>query len=604
MCAQNKIPPAPRWDLESIFPGGSKSTEFKAFREKTAKGLEAVKAGVKALPKTLDDSTAPAWTKLILLMQDVAENIHLCISFPHMLVSQDVSDDLAHAAEAEGMSQWSTWEQQKTELNSLSLLASDEAWNKLMNSTELSPIKFALDRDRNLAKMKMPAEQESLMLELATDGYHAWNRLYDKMAGDLRVQFEENGETTEISLGQLATKMADSDRSIRAQAFAKLTEAWKSRADLAAMALNSQAGFRLAVYGRRGWKSPLFEPLHQSRLTQESLDAMWGAISRETPQLGRYVDAKKKLLGIDRFSWYDEFAPCGQVERLYPFDEAGDFIVKNVGEFSTEMADFMRMALDKRWVEAEDRSGKAGGGYCTRTGPFRESRIFMTYGGSYDNLLTLAHELGHAYHGFVLKEKPYFASHYPMTLAETASIFSELLTTDAALKVCDDPQEKLMLLDQKIQQPLVFFTDIHTRYLFDKSFYAERAKGVVGKDRLCELMIAAQKEAFGNLLDESGYHPYFWASKLHFFITDTPFYNYPYTFGYLFAGGVYDRAKKEGSSFAEKYRALLADTGCMTSEEVAMKHLGVDLTKADFWRDAVARSLSDIDEFVKLAESK
>jgi pepF/M3 family oligoendopeptidase len=347
----------------------------------------------------------------------------------------------------------------------------------------------------------------------------------------------------------------------------------------------------------------LFEPLQQAKLSQASLDAMWAVISRETPKLEPFIKAKMKVLGIDKYRWYDQFAPCGSVEKTYPYDEAADCIVKHVGSFSKHMSEFCRMEVDKKWIEAEDRAGKAGGGYCTGTGPLRQSRIFMTYAGSYENLLTLAHELGHAYHSYVLKVKPFFATEYPMTLAETASIFSELLVTDAALSVCDDPREKLMLLDQKLQQPFTFFCDIHTRYLFDSAFYAERKNGVVGKERLRELMINAQKTAFGSLLDESGYHPLFWASKLHFFITDAPFYNYPYTFGYLFAGGVYDRAKKEGSAFADKYRDLLLDTGSMSTEDVAKKHLGVDLTKEDFWNDAVARSLSDVEEFVQLAES-
>jgi oligoendopeptidase F len=261
------------------------------------------------------------------------------------------------------------------------------------------------------------------------------------------------------------------------------------------------------------------------------------------------------------------------------------------------------MALDKRWVEAEDRPGKAAGGWCTRVPIKKESRIFMTFTGTFDGLATLAHELGHAYHGFVLKDKPPFAQSYPMNLAETASIFNEHRVVDAAFAATSDPDERLMLLDQKLQNAFVYFSNIHTRYIFDSTFYEERKNGIVGKERLSEIMVNAQKESFMGLLDEDeGYHPLFWASKLHFFLTGQPFYNFPYTFGFLFASGVYDRAVREGSAFAKNYRELLADTGSMTTEEVAEKHMGVDLTKEDFWRDAVARSLADIDAFVKLCE--
>lgn len=265
------------------------------------------------------------------------------------------------------------------------------------------------------------------------------------------------------------------------------------------------------------------------------------------------------------------------------------------------MGDFIRMALDKRWVEAEDRTGKAAGGWCSRIPIRKETRIFMTFTGTFDGLSTLAHELGHAYHGFVLKDRPPFAQTYPMNLAETASIFNELRVTDAALAASSGSDEKLMLLDQKLQNAFVYFCNIHARYLFDSRFYEQRKGGLLSKDRLSEMMLEAQEDAFMGMLDEKeGYHPLFWASKLHFYITGSPFYNFPYTFGFLFASGVYDRALKEGPSFPEKYRDLLADTGSMTTEEVAEKHLGVDLTKDEFWRDAVARSLADVDDFVKL----
>jgi oligoendopeptidase F len=225
----------------------------------------------------------------------------------------------------------------------------------------------------------------------------------------------------------------------------------------------------------------------------------------------------------------------------------------------------------------------------------------MTFEGTFDNLLTLAHELGHAYHQQIVCELPVFAQVYPMTLAETASIFNEMLVADAALTQATERDEKLMLLDQKLQNAYTLFCNIYARFLFDRAFYNERKGGLISRARLDEIMVDSQKKAFMGTLADDGYHKLFWASKLHFFLTDTPFYNFPYTFGFLFASGVYNRAKNEGKSFAPKYRDLLADTGKMTSEDVARKHMDVDLTKEDFWTDAVNRVMSDVDEFEKLA---
>lgn len=603
MTTATKIPPAPTWDLESIFPGEGKSKQFKDFRLKVKTDLDDAASMLKDLPESIDEQSLKTWVNFVLKLQSLNENIELVLSFATCLTSQDVDDAGAHAIVSEGDSYRAEWDKLRAGLEARSLKVADKQWEWLVTAPETKEIAFYLNELRTIAKNKMPIELESLALELAVNGYHAWNRLYDKMAGDLRVDFEEEGKTTTISLGQLATKMSSPGREVRGRAFQKLTEAWESRAVLAAMALNAQAGFRLSLYGGRGWKSPMYEPLTMARMQEDTLETMWRVIERETSRLKPYIKAKKKLLGIDKFSWFDQFAPCGKMDRLYSFEEAGQFILDNVKPFSTHLADFVRMALDKRWVEAEDRGGKAGGGYCTGTGPLRQSRIFMTYAGTFENLLTLAHELGHAYHSWVLKNKPFFATEYPMNLGETASIFSETLVIDAALEQATDPQEKLMLLDQKLQAAYTMFTDIRSRFLFDKAFYAERRNGIVQKDRLNEIMIDVQKRAFAGMLDESGYHPLFWCSKLHFYLTDMPFYNFPYTFGFLFSSGVYDRAKKEGPAFAEKYRALLADTGSMTTEDVARKHLGVDLTQEDFWVNAVNQQLAEVDAFVELAGS-
>jgi oligoendopeptidase F len=593
---------APTWEIESIFPAGSKSKEYAEFRKKIVDDLSAVKKTLEGLPDELDtDKSVAAWAAWILKLQRLYERLHLAGAFAGCLTSQDVNDDEAHKIEAEIDEYYSRWSMLNATLESFSKNQADESWAKLVKREDIAPISFSLNEMRDQARLKMPEAQEKLALELAVNGYHAWNRLYDKMAGDLRVEIEENGQKKKISLGQNAARMSEPGRDVRRDAFLKMEKAWETQANLAAMTLNSQAGFRLSIYKNRDWDTPLFEPLLNCRLKRETLDAMWQAIVDGRAKVADYVKAKMKLLGIDKFCWYDQTAPVGKSSKKYAFSEAGDFIVDHLSSFSEEIGQFARRALDKRWIEAEDRPGKAAGGWCSRIPLRKESRIFMTFTGNFDGLGTLAHELGHAYHGFVLKDEPPFAQKYPMNLAETASIFNELRVTDAAFDVSTDPDEKLMLLDQKLQSPLTYFANIYTRYLFDTRFYEERKSGVVSRERLTEIMLDAQREAFMGLLDEKeGYHPLFWASKLHFFITGIPFYNFPYTFGFLFASGVYDRAIKEGPAFAKNYRALLADTGRMNTEDIAKKHLDVDLTKKDFWRDAVARSLADVDAFVKL----
>jgi len=595
---------APRWDIDSIFPGGSKSKEYADFREKIAEELDAAGKAAERLPDSLDsDDSIRAWAAWIIELQGLYERLHLAGAFVGCLTSQDVNDTEAQRIEGEIDDLYSRWSMMKASLESFAQKQPDGTWKKLVSHDEIANVSFYLNEMRDNARMKMPEELEKLTLELAVNGYHAWNRLYDKMAGDLRVEIKEKGRKKMISLGQNAARMSEADREVRRDAFEKMERAWESQANLAAMALNFQAGFRLSVYRNRGWESILTEPLLNGRMKPETLEAMWSAVIDGRGKLKDYIKTKARFLGIDKFRWYDQAAPLGKSSKKYSFDDAGDFIVEHIRSFSGEMGDFTRMALDKRWVEAEDRPGKGAGGWCTRVPIKKESRIFMTFTGTFDGLSTLAHELGHAYHGFVLKDKLPFAQSYPMNLAETASIFNELRVTDAALAATSDNDEKLTLIDLRLQGALTYFSNIHTRFIFDSRFYEERKNGLLSKHRLSEIMLEAQKEAFMGLLDEKeGYHPLFWASKLHFFITGSPFYNFPYTFGFLFASGVYDRAVKEGPSFAKNYRQLLADTGSMTTEDVARKHLGIDLTKSEFWRDAVARALADVDTLVGLCK--
>jgi oligoendopeptidase F len=596
--------PSPTWDLESIFPGGSKSPQFKSHREGVRQKLAVLRGDLDTIPQSITQQTVSAWVNVILKLQDAIEGIELIVSLSNCQASAKVDDAEALSIMAEGDELYAEWKTERARLEALSLLQTDEQWRLLTSDSRIIEIAYYLNHMQVVAKGKLPFEQESLALDLAVNGFHAWNRLYDKMAGDLRAEVTENGETKTVSLGQLATKMGNADRTVRKAAFDKMVAAWSTRAEHAGIALNSIAGFRHSLIKRRKWDSVLHEPLQNFRMTRATLDAMWRVIERESPRLKKYIDAKKRLLGIDKFSWWDEFAPCGSSESHWSFDDAMKFIVTHTRPFSPHMADFYEMAASKRWIEAEDRPGKAGGGFCTGMGHFRQSRIFMTYGGAFENLLTLAHELGHAYHSHVLKDRAFFATDYPSNLAETASIFSETLVIDAALQQSTSDDEKLMLLDQKLQSALTLFCDIYTRYLFELSFYEERRTGVVSVDRLNELMVAAQKRAFCGMLDESGYHPLFWCSKLHFYISENPFYNFPYTFGFVFSGGVYDRAKQEGSAFAPRYQALLADTGSMSTEDVARKHLGVDLTGDDFWNAAVNRALTPVDDFAALVQKK
>ncbi len=583
------------WDLDSIFEGGSKSTTLAKFLDELTTDLHDFENA--GSPTGLTAETRPIWVERIQTLYELGARLVQAGSFVICLVSQNVKDDgalqLMGRIDQLRACLGTVW----TNFEAAFARQEDSAWHTLLSETGLSAVAFHLNEERNLARLKMEPALETLANELATDGYHAWDRLYGLVSGDKEVTWE--GET--ISLGQLQSKAGDDpERSVRQKAFELYESAWADLAKVCAMALNYQAGFRLTLYKHRGWDSVLKEPLLINRLTAETLEAMWHVVDAKSAKLLDYFAAKAKIFGLNRLSWFDVSAPVGQVTKTFSYEEATTFVVEHMRAFNPDIADYCRMAVEQRWVEAENRPAKRAGAYCTGLPLIGQARIFMTHTDSYNSVLTLAHELGHGYHGWVMRDLPYGARRYAMSVAETASTFNELVVTNAALNAASDDHERLSILGAKLNDAAVFLMNIRARFDFEVALLEQRAKTQLSADSLSALMISAQKTAFKEGLEQ--YHPLFWASKLHFYMTRAPFYNFPYTFGYLFSQGLYARALSEGPTFRRHYIALLRDTGSMSTEDLAKTHLGVDLTRSEFWETAVDGILADVEVFSRLAD--
>lgn len=588
------------WDLEKIFPGGSQSEELNRFMEDLKQRLDALKEKITSgkAPQTLEE--AENWAKVIDTIQEVSRRLVEAGAFLSCLTAQNVKDEKAKLLYGKVQQFFADFNGMLTLLDEQILHMPDEIWNQLLEEDHLKEISFPLEERRMKAKARMNPLLERLATDLAVDGYHAWGEYYSTLVGRMVIPFELDGEKKELSVGQANNLLNHEDRNIRASLFAKYEEAWAKEAELTSGVLNHLGGFRLALYKNRGWDSVLKEPLEYNRMSEATLEAMWSTVEKNKEAFVQYLNRKARLLGLDRLSWFDVDAPLRKSATKISFDEGANFIVEQFRRFNPKMADFAAHAFTNRWIEAEDRPGKRPGGFCTSFPLTEESRIFMTYSGTIGNVSTLAHELGHAYHQSVMNDLPFLVQDYAMNVAETASTFAEMIVSDAALRQATSKEEKIALLDDKISRAVAFFMNIHARFLFELDFYAERKRGPVSVDRLNELMVEAQKRAYQDALAQ--YHPYFWSSKLHFYLTHVPFYNFPYTFGFLFSSGIYARALAEGPSFADRYVALLRDTGRMKVEELAKKHLDEDLTKEEFWQSAVDVSLADVKEFLTLTE--
>lgn len=587
------------WDLDVFFKGGSHSEEFQQFLQSLSNQLIQLETTVNewVIPVNKGDTTL---SELLEQLQEVSQQLREASAFVGCLQAQDMYDKKANELNGSVAVLRATFSTIMTTFQSKLTKIENSLWEELLNQEQLRELQFILNEWRQNAKEKLSEEQEALINALSVDGFHGWGNMYDTIVSTITIPFEEDGKVQNLSAGQAANKFAMPDAKKREKLFVEWEKAWDEKGDLFAETLNHLAGFRLEVYRQRGWHDILKEALTYNRMKKETLDVMWEVIANNKQPFVEYMKRKAKILGLDQLGWQDLDAPVGNTNKTYTYQEGAEFILKHFQEFGDVLPEFTKRAFEDRWIEAEDRPGKRPGGFCTSFPVTGQSRIFMTYSGTASNVSTLAHELGHAFHTYVLKDVHPLNRGYAMNVAETASTFAEMIVADAAVRNATNKEEKLALLEDKIQRSVAFFMNIHARFLFETRFYEERKKGIVSKERLNKLMEEAQKEAYSDSLKT--YHPLFWASKLHFFITGVPFYNFPYTFGYLFSLGIYAQALKEGKDYEKKYIALLQDTGKMTVEELAKKHLGVDLTQKEFWQAGIDICIQDVEEFLEMTK--
>ncbi|MEH7124045.1 M3 family oligoendopeptidase [Bacillus sp. JJ1773] len=588
------------WDLDVFFKGGSSSEAFAQHLHTTEEKINEFGLQVHTWETTNSISDKTSLINLIESFQIATKKLREAGAFVSCLQAQNTSDKKAgeHRAKITGLS--ASFQNVLTVFDEKLTSYDSTVWEELLQDQNLQELSFVLTERREAAAEKLSKEEESLINALGVDGYHGWSQFYDLIVGKIKIPFQEDNEVKSLSVGQAANKFSSPNREIRKDIFKKWETAWQEQSDYLAKVLNHLAGFRLNVYKQRGWEDVLKEPLAINRMDKETLDTMWDVISKNKEPLVKFLNRKAELLGVEKLNWYDLDAPINNTESKLSYQEGAEFILENFSHFGDEMTEFAKMAFEEKWIEAEDRPGKSPGGFHTYFPESSQSRIFMTYSGTPSNVSTLAHELGHGFHTYAMRDLHLLNRNYAMNVAETASTLAEMIVSDAAVKKAQTKQEKIALLEDKIQRTVALLMNIHARFLFETRFYKERKNGTVSTERLNELMEDAQKEAYGQSLGE--YHPTFWASKLHFYITGVPFYNFPYTFGYLFSLGIYARALEEGKDYEEKYIALLKDTASMKVEDLAKKHLEVDLSTNEFWEKAVQLCVDDINEFLELTK--
>ena len=452
------------------------------------------------------------------------------------------------------------------------------------------------------SKYLLSEEQEVLIARMSNTGSRAWSQLQDILTSTLLVDLEVDGEEKGLPLPIVRNMAYEGDAKLRKDAYEAELKSYKKIEESSAACLNGIKGEVLTVSAMRGYKSPLEETVINSRIDEETLNAMLEAMKESLPDFHRYYRRKGELLGHKNgLPFYDLFAPLGKVDIKFTYEEARDYIVKNFRTFSDKLADFTNHAFEHRWIDAEPREGKTGGAFCANIHAVKASRILSNFTGTFSDVTTLAHELGHAYHGLCLEEESILNSDYTMPIAETASIFCETIIMNAALKEATEEQS-FGILESSVSDSGQVIVDILSRFLFESKLFEMRKDHPLSVNELKEIMIDAQKEAYGDGLDHDVLHPYMWICKSHYYSAGLNFYNFPYAFGLLFAKGVYAEYLKRGQAFVPEYDKLLQATGKNNIVDVA-KMVNIDIRSISFWRSSLDLIKQDIHRFMELSEN-
>lgn len=639
----NKPTNIPDWDLGSIYPDIN-SEKYKSDLAKLTEGIKTLKAlnDQAENPDQKNHLNIQNWIADFFKADDILGPLaNTLAAYSYSIYSVDTTSKslLDNLNQVESLT-----DQYEIQLNRFSHTVAKNRGilsEFYVNFPQYRKYEFSINEMLEDDIHTLSPELEGIIAKLQQTGGRAWDRLHEQLISNLK-----DPETGKL-FNELRNDAYSPDARLRKESWQKEIALLKQNEIAFAASLNNLKGETLSLLEERSWNCAIDRALSSSRMKKETLDALIAAIEESLPQWRRYLKAKAEYLknhnatastncGKEKgLAFYDLFAPldgntasdgntntAGQTEtgcntatpsatnnraaseesllsKNWTFEEARDYIIKEFTSFSPVMGDFAKNAFDKNWIDARVHPGKVGGAYCQDFYVQKESRVLSNFTGAFSDIITLAHELGHAFHFFCIKDKDYRNANYPMTLAETASTFAETIVKQDILKTASK-EDRIKILELDLQDTCQVLVDILCRFYFERSVFEERQNGELTSEDFCRLMADAQERSYGDGLSAER-HEYMWAVKSHYYSVDLDFYNFPYAFGQLFAAGLYSRYKKEGKAFVDIYCNLLSDTGSMSCEDLCFK-AGFDITKKDFWKSGIDFYINEIQQFCKEAE--
>ncbi|MBV1906627.1 MAG: M3 family oligoendopeptidase [Pseudomonadales bacterium] len=609
----------PQWDLSGEYPS-PESAEIEADLaevESLLERIEILNPQLESILSTVETLPAEGATALLDdareingLLEKAQVLLHDPEVFASCLLSVDSQNAPAQTLEGRLQQYAKRFAAACEPLSQFLDLASGSLVTAYLDHPTTRHAEFSVRRSRERRHEVLSLAEENMVSALSQDGIHAWGRMYGQLSGTLQCEVLLGNECQTMGIAEAAGLLQRPDDQTRKSAWSAINSAWEVHEESCASALNAIAGWRLEMCRKRSASQEvtfLDAPIHMNRMSSETLERLLSIAEEARPLAQRAAKLQARAYGKEALGPWDMRAPAPDLNKSakpstgIAFEEALELIADAYGEVNPEMGQFVRMVRDKGWIEGSVGDYKRPGAFCTGFLKSRSPRVYMTYTGGTSDVITLAHELGHAFHSWVMRDLPLTQKSYGMSLAETASTFGETVVRDALIARARTPAEKFDIAWEDILALPAFVLNIPARFEFEKNFYEARAKRPLQTTEIKQLMSSAWKNWYGDSISEAD--PLFWASKLHFYISGVSFYNFPYLFGYLFSMGLYAQQEKMGADFFPNYKLLLRDTGRMTAEDLAAKHLQVRLQDADFWRVTLSDLERRVDSFEELTNT-
>jgi oligoendopeptidase F len=578
------------WDLSDLYDGGDDSRLDADVQEAD----EAAAAFRDRYYGKVAGLSAPELREAIEERERIESILTRAIYYAHLWFSTDMSEAARGALVARLTEKGAALDTQLLFFGLEIAELDDAAAEALIEDAELENWRHWLRSLRKFRPYLLSEPEEKIFTEKSVSGVSAWGRLYEELLGALRVQLDGD----EIALEEAMSKLYSSDRDLRRRAAEAVGEALTPGLRTRTYVFNTIVLDKSIDDRLRGYETWISSRNLRNETSDEAVQALVDAtVARyDVPQ--RYYKLKAKLVGLDRLTYYDRFAPIADDPTKVSWDEARDTVLGAYADFSQETGDIIERFFDESWIDAPVRENKRTGAFCATTIPDRHPYILMNFTGDRRSILTLAHELGHGLHGVLSNPLGLFNADTPLTTAETASVFGEALTFKRLLALEEDPHKRLNLLAGRIEDSIAtVFRQITMNRFEDLVHNERRNQGELSMERIEELWLDTQRSMFADSVDTDGYGNW-WSYIPHFM--STPGYVYAYAYGFLFALAIFRRYEQEGDAMVEPYLDVLRAGGSKSPEELA-QIVGLDLTDPRIWESGIDALASELDEAEALA---